>query len=130
MRSWKPRTNFSQVFLFTISTFLYPYSRFVYEGLAEYIVGNNLIVVNFGFAIVNKLITITICWVYAIFIAPAGLVYPIYLKFGITLLMNSSKRGTVNAISPCTGLEIIPFLISFARTGPKLHDVLRRKKRK
>jgi len=32
--------------------------------------------------------------------------------------MNSSKRGTVNPVSPWLGLQIIPFVTSLFRTGP------------
>jgi hypothetical protein len=42
------------------------------------------------------------------------------LKAGIARLMNSSNKGTVKAMSPCAGLKTIPFLINFARTGPRL----------
>lgn len=62
----------------TINTLLYPYSRFVYESVVRFIFGDNtyyaggilLIIVLF-----IKLFTIMMCWVYAMIIAPIGLVY-------------------------------------------------------
>jgi hypothetical protein len=38
---------------------------------------------------------------------------------GIILFMNSSKRGTVKAVSPWFGLQIMPLMIKLARRGPK-----------
>lgn len=33
--------------------------------------------------------------------------------------MNSSNKGTVNAVSPWFWLHTIPFMIKLARSGPK-----------
>jgi hypothetical protein len=38
---------------------------------------------------------------------------------GMILFMNSSKRGTVKAVSPWFGLQIMPLMIKLARRGPK-----------
>ena len=37
---------------------------------------------------------------------------------GMMRFMNSSNRGTVNAVSPWLGLQIMPLLISRSRSGP------------
>ena len=37
---------------------------------------------------------------------------------GITRRMNSSNNGTVNAVSPCAALQIMPFEMSWLRSGP------------
>lgn len=61
-----------------INTLLYPYSRFVYESVMGFIMGNN---VFYNYAIViliAKLFTMTLCWGAAIFIAPIGLLYLFY----------------------------------------------------
>lgn len=61
--------------LFVINTLLYPYSRFVYERIVGFVLGDN---VFFGPAIVMmgmKIITMFLCWGFAIFIAPIGLLY-------------------------------------------------------
>ena len=39
-------------------------------------------------------------------------------NWGTARSMNSSNRGTVKAMSPCAGLQIIPFLMSLDLTGP------------
>lgn len=57
-----------------ISTFLYPYSRFVYERIMSFILGENFFVVNALLMLLVKLITMLICWSFAIFIAPVGLI--------------------------------------------------------
>ncbi len=62
--------------LFTVvSTILYPYSRFVYESIVGFIMGQNVFFVNAIFMLTVKFMTMTICWAFSIFIAPAGLAY-------------------------------------------------------
>ncbi len=63
------------IIFFVINTLLYPYSRFVYETIVGFFMGDN---VFFGSAFIMmgvKLITMLLCWVFAIFIAPVGLLY-------------------------------------------------------
>jgi len=38
---------------------------------------------------------------------------------GMMRFINSSKRGTVNAVSPWLGLQIIPFVMRLCGTGPR-----------
>ena len=59
----------------SVCLFLYPYSRFVYESIIEYIVGNNGFLVNGVLFLTAKFITMFICFFLAIFIAPIGLIY-------------------------------------------------------
>jgi len=61
--------------LFAINTLLYPYSRFVYESIVGYIMGSNVFFVNAILMLFVKSITMAICWSFAIFIAPFGLMY-------------------------------------------------------
>ncbi|AJW47354.1 Acyltransferase [Ralstonia mannitolilytica] len=69
-----------QMVLFAlISTVLYPYARFVYEGVMNFILGNNVFFVNAIVMLFAKFSTMLICWAFAIFIAPIGLVY-LYLR--------------------------------------------------
>ena len=63
------------VMIFTINTLLYPYSRFVYESVVGFIMGNNVYWVNAIFMLFVKLVTMSVCWSAAIFIAPIGLAY-------------------------------------------------------
>ncbi|EGT76570.1 hypothetical protein [Haemophilus haemolyticus] len=63
------------VILGLICLLLYPYSRFVYESIIEYILGDNVFFVNVPLMLVTKLITMAICFIFSIFIAPIGLIY-------------------------------------------------------
>ncbi len=60
---------------FIPTLFLYPYSRFVYESVANFIVGKNSFFIEMRFFFIMKLITIFICFIFAIVIAPIGLLY-------------------------------------------------------
>jgi hypothetical protein len=60
---------------FIINTVLYPYSRFVYESVIEFIMGKNVFFVNALLLLIAKLFTMLLCWAGAIFIAPVGLIY-------------------------------------------------------
>ena len=58
-----------------IFQFLYPYSRFVYESVVGYLMGNNVFFVNAFLMLITKLFTMLLCWFLSIFIAPVGLLY-------------------------------------------------------
>jgi len=64
--------------LFAVNAFLYPYSRFVYESVVGFIVGNNVIVLPAFVMLFVKLMTMLLCFMFAIFIAPIGLAYLYY----------------------------------------------------
>lgn len=68
----------SMIALLVINTLLYPYSRFVYESIVGFIMGNNVFFVNAIFMMFMKLVTMLLCWSFAIFIAPIGLAYLYY----------------------------------------------------
>ncbi|WP_339476931.1 MULTISPECIES: hypothetical protein [unclassified Pseudomonas] len=63
------------IVLAIINTLLYPYSRFVYESVVGYIMGNNVFFVNALFMLMVKVFTMAMCWSFAIFVAPVGLAY-------------------------------------------------------
>ena len=67
--------SFSVIATLALNTFLYPYSRFVYESVVNYIMGGNLFFLNALIVLFTKLVTMMLCWALAIFIAPIGLVY-------------------------------------------------------
>ena len=71
----KHGTNVGIIVFAAISTLLYPYSRFVYESIINFIVGNNMFFGNAIMMMTVKLMTMAMCWSMAIFIAPVGLVY-------------------------------------------------------
>ncbi|RUR15306.1 hypothetical protein ELY21_14765 [Legionella sp. km535] len=68
------------IFYCIINTILYPYSRFIYESFVNFILGNNMFIVNALLLLLIKTFTITLCWAGAIFIAPIGLIYLYYLN--------------------------------------------------
>lgn len=61
-----------------VNTLLYPYSRFVYESVMGYIMGNNVFFVNAILLLLFKLFTMMMCWGFSILIAPVGLLYLYY----------------------------------------------------
>jgi hypothetical protein len=63
------------IILAIVNTLLYPYSRFVYESVVGYIMGNNIFFVNALFMLLVKAFTMAMCWSFAIFVAPVGLAY-------------------------------------------------------
>jgi len=68
-------TPFGTYGLIVVNTLLYPYSRFVYESVVGYILGSNVFFVSAPFMLFVKLMTMTLCWSFAIVIAPIGLLY-------------------------------------------------------
>lgn len=58
-----------------VNTFLYPYSRFVYESVVGFIMGSNVFFLNAFVMLSVKAITIVVCWAAAVFVAPIGLLY-------------------------------------------------------
>ncbi len=58
-----------------VNTLLYPYSRFVYESIVNYILGETVLFGGILFVMLAKYITMAICWSAAVLIAPIGLVY-------------------------------------------------------
>jgi hypothetical protein len=61
--------------ILVVNTLLYPYSRFVYESVMDFIMGQNVIFGSLMLMLGFKLATMLVCWVFAIFIAPFGLAY-------------------------------------------------------
>lgn len=66
------------VLFIIISTFLYPYARFVYESVMSFILGKNVFYVNAMLMLIVKFITMIMCWMFSVFIAPIGLAYLYY----------------------------------------------------
>jgi hypothetical protein len=67
--------TFFVFFTMVLNTFLYPYSRFVYETIMDFIVGDNLFFGNAIFVLLTKLFTMVLCFSLATVIAPIGLLY-------------------------------------------------------
>lgn len=68
----------SLIALAVVKTLLYPYSRFIYEKIVDLMVGNKVFSVHAIFLWSAKLITMYLCWFFAVFIAPVGLCYLYY----------------------------------------------------
>lgn len=61
-----------------LNTLLYPYSRFVYESVTGFIVGQNFFMVNAILLLMVKCFTMILCWAFAMFVAPVGWAYLYY----------------------------------------------------
>ncbi|NOG32446.1 hypothetical protein HLB35_13015 [Halomonas sp. TBZ9] len=61
--------------LLVLNALLYPYSRFVYEQIIGFVMGNNVFYLPLIIMLPVKLFTMTMCWGWAVFLAPVGLVY-------------------------------------------------------
>jgi hypothetical protein len=66
------------IFTLIVQALLYPYSRFVYESIADFIQGDNFYVLPMLVFVAWKAFTMLVCWAAAIFIAPIGLAYLYY----------------------------------------------------
>lgn len=64
--------------LIVANTFLYPYSRFVYESIVGFIMGNNVFFINALVMLITKFITMGLCWAFALCISPIGFAYLYY----------------------------------------------------
>jgi len=80
------KPNYGFIVFALINTVLYPYSRFVYESVVGYIVGNNQFYWEAKAFLWAKCCTILLCFMFAIFVAPIGLIY---------LFFRNSKRSAM-----------------------------------
>lgn len=55
--------------------FLYPYARFVYHSITDFLMGNNVIIMPIIILYPFKFMMMLLCWVFSPFIAPLGLLY-------------------------------------------------------
>ncbi|WP_270869919.1 hypothetical protein [Campylobacter sp. JMF_04 NA10] len=58
-----------------ISVLLYPYACFVYTGIVNFIMGDDVFVINVFVLLVWRLMIYMLLFLFAIFIAPIGLLY-------------------------------------------------------
>ena len=61
--------------MLAVNTLLYPYSRFVYESIVDFVMGNNVFVLPIGLMMLAKILMMIVCFGFAVFIAPLGLIY-------------------------------------------------------
>lgn len=65
----------SAMFYLGLNTLLYPYSKFVWDSVTDFLMGNTVITLALPLFLLVKLFTIVICWGLAIFISPIGLAW-------------------------------------------------------
>lgn len=63
------------VVVIALNVLLYPYARFVYEGVVGFVIGDNVFFVHPLLMLFVKLLTMGACFWFAIFLAPVGLLY-------------------------------------------------------
>lgn len=67
--------------LMVVNALLFPYSFFVYEVVVERFVGNKIGVTTASVYFFFKLIVMLLCYVFAFYISPLGLIY-LYVRYG------------------------------------------------
>jgi len=80
------KLEITDIILMTVNTLLYPYSRFVYESIMDFFIGNNVFWTSgtvLYFLTMFKLMMIFMCWAAAVFISPIGLLYLYYINRNI-----------------------------------------------
>lgn len=75
------RLDLGQVIFFIINTILYPYARFLYLQITGFILGENIFILNAIVMLIAKVMTMFLCWIFAILIAPLGLAYIFFLNW-------------------------------------------------
>lgn len=79
LSSQSPDTrDLTGIILLTVNAILYPYSRFVYESIVGFIMGDNVFILPAILMLFAKLVTMLVCFMFALFIAPLGLAYLYY----------------------------------------------------
>src|SRR5262245_5588562 len=56
------------ILLPVLNTILYPYSRFVYEGVVGFVIGQNMFILPAVLMLLCKFVTMATCWAGAVFI--------------------------------------------------------------
>ena len=67
--------QFGLIVYWIVSTFLYPYARFAYESIMDFFLGNNVFFTNAFIFMMVKIFIMLLCWGFAIFITPIGLLF-------------------------------------------------------
>lgn len=71
----KGAPTFIMIFIFGVMQFLFPYAKFVYHSVTDFLMGNNVLIVNTFIMIIYKLMVALFCWIFSPIIAPIGLIY-------------------------------------------------------
>ncbi len=73
-RETNPDLFYGFLVLWPISLLLFPYSRFVIDTIYSFIMGDHVFFVNLNLWFIVKFITMFLCFYFAVFIAPIGLI--------------------------------------------------------
>lgn len=68
----------TSIVLSVILALLYPFSRFVYQSIVNFIFGDEVFLVNGIIYLFVKIVMIALCWAFSFIIAPFGLLYLYY----------------------------------------------------
>lgn len=77
--------------MYFILTLLYPYSRYVYGALAEFVTGGTTFLMPVWLLLFWKIFTMGICWTAALVIAPVGLIL-LYIRNSQVESMNNVEK--------------------------------------
>lgn len=73
-QSHSPSTTPAGMIVFiVINTIIYPYSRYAIQVAGGFLMGDNAFFAHVGFILIVKTIITVLCWIFAIFMAPIGL---------------------------------------------------------
>lgn len=79
-----------------LSTILYPYAKYVYDSIRDFIMGDNILFTSLFLALILKYIVIALVWVFSIFIAPVGLIYLYFYHMKQEKLLNEESAHQVD----------------------------------
>lgn len=68
-------SSIAMYFYIAICAFLYPYARFVYESIVNFIMGENVFLINIIILMIWKFVVMVTLFCFAPIIAPIGLLY-------------------------------------------------------
>lgn len=74
----KAEDTYTSVFMILILStmqFLFPYARFVYHSITDFLLGGNVLIVNVFIMLIYKFIMRAICWAFSPILALFGLIY-------------------------------------------------------
>lgn len=74
----RPATS-SLLIVLTVNALLYPYARFVWISICDFILGETVLYLPAAIVLFAKLVTMFFCFTLAVLIAPLGLLY-LYLS--------------------------------------------------
>lgn len=65
---------------YIITALIYPYSKFVYDTITDFLIGDNVIIYESGLFLIIKLVALTLCYGFAFLVAPIGLLMIYFMQ--------------------------------------------------